>query len=874
MKQDKREAIMLKKGWVRHEEGWLSKKEAENLEQEEALKTTIERIKTAQKTKKIRKTKKPKIWSKQEKEGYKERKVLALKKFSDWSPEKSEEVFNEFKQLVLEKKPQNYIAAKLSGYGFKQRQELAWWVEARMRKKEVYLTYKEICTYIKIRHGKPSENWRRFSGSFKERVEFGLSPIFSTNERSVKSRQYAPIEKGKMFAKELEIIPDIYIQPIKRLRLAAHFYTTATNWKNGSKLRDLSVSFCKTIEDKFLTHEGGIIVSKALHTSEGLDKGDKLLGVNGLKGIICEVRELKTDILINKEQIWAKKISKRCGGAVLELKKNNTLSCFYQSSHTIRPDEYKNSEGLVCGTGYGSRQARFSPDLVPFLVHYVGFKTLIYLTQANRERITDYLRFLNASFKEKEGDMYFKPSFKTPEKHLGGKLISFEGYLYCKTKWKEGLDKTAEGDYETPCYPLKLGKLWVPDWLEEKGYFEYTDDKGNKHETALALFLTDKERRRMGTRPLIKVLYQLLYTEIEGSISSLTAVATNTEPTVIILNQNRCNEENIKENDEVLVWRHPVVSARIPGAKYSKETKHSNIFKLKVKFGARQKTAEINVATMRLMFGDFDGDPLYIMKIPKNIANDLRPGEEIEKEIELIKKEIEEIDNLKEPTTRRDILISMRRAFIDQKQQTLKGEKEAAKLHLIPENELRTNDILFEEAEILFNEEKAAAYKIGQIGGLTKWGWMSAKKEQIPDLIKATQAIEIMKDRADTLEYNVHKDFLQGLKDSLVSKRNEDGSFCIIPKGTIKRENDGTIILTKKNKPSVYRKDKHVLSEKSYGYEQFVRFTSKSAYGKSTRRKAPTYSTLSDIGLVSSNSVMGKWLRLLTLSNRDEEGHD
>lgn len=796
--------------------------------------TVSEKTQTKASQKKIQKTEKSVRTVKQRTIEFKEQKENALRKMEKWSPEKQQALINKFEELVKKGRKDNHIRDEL---GFKSRNEYRWFIESKYEKETRAVTLKSIRISVYSKRDTATEQWQEFrkgEKTFDNRVERGFCPIVSTPNRSVLSRKYPPIDKGGTFCKEIKVIPDLSVQPIKRIRIAAHSFVTADEWSNGEKIKKLSVRYCTNTDDKYLTHEGGIIISENLSNDEGLNKGDKLLGINGLKGVICEVRDMNVNLLINKNQVWDKKSSKKCGGAVLELRENNTLACFYQKSHTIRDTIFVDEMGHEYAKGKFSKQARYSADLVPFLFHHLGFKTMIELTNRNRKRVKEVLRFMNAGFVIKEGQMMFKPHLKPCEPHKGGKCEKFGGFLYSKLIWREPLDKTGITMYDTHYYHYIQKKLWIPEWLSGEPYMEYKDKDNLTQQTALGVFITGKimGRKSGAMQQIVHLLYDAIYGEIENSINYLIAVPTATNPTVLILNETDCSDANIEEDEEVLVWRPPVVSARLPKEKYTKETKHSNIMKLTVKYGANQKTAEINVATMRLMFGDFDGDALYVMKIPKNAAEDLKPRSELDKEVELIRDEVCEVDTIKIPQTKDEILISMRTAFLKEEiNKEHLSEKEGTTLieNLSTTNTevLRDTGVLLHEARINHEEAIIESEKITQIGGLTKWAWMAAQRNEIAGLTVATQSIEIMKDRpkADEEGYLADKKYLMALKQRLSKSKLKSG------------------------------------------YNNFVKFTSQGAYrmGIEKRRKVPTYVEFADKALCPSDSIIGKWLQLLTL---------
>lgn len=827
------------------------------------------------KTKKARKKKLVTNTLQQRQEAYAKEKKRRLKLFESWDAEKCNSMILRFEELVRSGQSHRNIAALL---GYKHPDDLKCFVEEQYSDEHVRKPLKQIYQSIKAKMDTPTEEWRKFPKGrygFKTRVALGFCPIVSSDERSVESRKYPPVRSGDTFCKNLEIIPDMSVQPIKRLRKAVHSFDSADWWKtehdelelllegiedktkeirirlsfkykNKNKLlKSLSIAFCETKRDKFITHEGGIIINKNFAETENIHPGDKLLGLHGLKGIVCEVRHISTDLLINKNQIWGLKSSSMMGGAVLEFKETGTLKCFFQSAHKVQTQHYKEDTGRICGSAKISPPARFSPDLVPFLVQYLGYNVMRSLTKSNRDKLKDVLRLLNLSIEDVNGYIQFNPLMTLPIAHEGGKLMKFgekmDGFFYAQAKYEPHLSKETITYGDKTFYPFLLKKLWIPDWLEEGGYLKYFDKKREIwRKTDLCEFLTQEYERKTAfktTLPVIQLLYKQIYGSIENSIGYLIAIPKHGEPNIITLSVSECRERDIEEDEEVLVWRPPVVSARMPFEIYSKETKHSNILKLKVKYGAEPKTALINTATMRLMFGDFDGDALYIMKIPKEAGNDLRPGQELTKEIEDVEDEIEKIDDLNLPTTKREILLAMRRAFI--KEENLKGGiKKKTNLDLIPTKNLRNTTVILHEAMIKHQDAAKESKKITEIGGLTKWGWMAASKDEIDGLIKAIQSLEVMKDRPgkDTSEYDRNELFLRNLKEKIHPSTDK----------------------------TLSKKENVLLKQYNFGYEKFVSFLSKSSYHVGVKDKAPSYGTLRFKRLCPSKSMIGKWVLVLS----------
>lgn len=872
-----------------------------------SLKITIKKPKTKAKLKKVVKTEKVTRTIKERKEASREERKRRLKKFKKWSDEKINKELLDFEDLVRVGASFLSICAKM---GYKEGKDLKYFIEEQYSIGKKRKTLKQIRQGIEAKVDTPSTEWRKFpkgGQTFGRRVALGFCPVVSSDERSVRARKYPPVKKEGDFCKNLDIIPDMSVQPIKRLRKAVHSFDTADWWtkerkeldsllegvsdekrkmgirlnfkhKNTEKLlKELTITLASSEEDKYVTHEGGIIISKALSENENLHEGDKLLGLHGLKGIVCEVRVISTDILINKNQIWGGKASSKNGGAVLELLSKGALKCFYQSTHKVQAKEYKDETGKPFATAKISPKARFSPDVLPFLVYYLGYQGLYDLTKHNRERMHDVLRLMNLSVENKKGFLEFDALKTLPEAHKDGELKNFgenqEGYFYKKKKPAAHLSKTPIFLNNEKYYPFYPKRLWIPDWLKKEGYLEFFNKKkGIKEKTDLAIFLTQDYEHKWSfrtNRPVIYLLYKTIYADIKKSIGYLIAVPKYGEEDIIDLNAAECIERDIEEGEEVIVWRPPVVAGRLPH-----NTERSNLLKLKVKFGAEPKTTRINTATMRLMFGDFDGDALYVMKIPENAANILRPQEELTAEIEEVKKEIKEIDELVMPCTKEKILLDMRTAFIrgELKNKGLTGDeikeelaKRVKKLKLVPVNELRNNQVIMYEAEVEHDEAIVESEKIGKIGMLTKWGWLAVPKNEINKLIQATQSIEIMKDRPgkDVEEYETNKAYLEELKSNLIVEP--------IYKEETKAERKLRLITNRERRLKGEEEIKREITNRptmkfNRGYKKFVTFLRKGAYetGLTSRDSAPEYGELHSVRLCPSKSMVAKWIFLLS----------
>ncbi len=124
---------------------------------------------------------------------------------------------------------------------------------------------------------RPTRDWILVpKPQFRERERAGACLIVSDEKKSYKNRRYPKAEPGRKFSKEMNIFPDKTIQPIKRMRKIAHAFLTAGEWSNGRKLYSAVGQIARRLEDKFITHEGGIIISKRFAEKENISLGDKI----------------------------------------------------------------------------------------------------------------------------------------------------------------------------------------------------------------------------------------------------------------------------------------------------------------------------------------------------------------------------------------------------------------------------------------------------------------------------------------------------------------------------------------------------------------------------------------------------------------------
>lgn len=590
--------------------------------------------------------------------------------------------------------------------------------------------------------------------SYKARIEGHADPIVSTEDKSYQSRWYPKTEPGQSFSKNILIVPNRTLQPIKRIRIAAHSFLTAGEWHNGRLLLTASCKLAEKALDKYLTVEGGIIISKKFATKQNLGLGDKILGIYGLKGIVSEIRKQAVDIVINKNQVWGAKMSRLCGGAVLDLQ-DNKIQVFYQPEHKIQISIPKGSEPKV----------RFSPDLVPFLGYYLSSKELTILQGENKKRFQDILYMLNLEFVNKKGYLYLIPKRTQPKERKNGKLYPFNQVYWGKNKWEDGLtrEKVKMG-VAGLMYPFILENIWVPDWFIKENKYVTEKRKDGKvvcretHDIKFVENIKNSPENIYLGGLCARFVYKYLFTTVNESLSYLTAVAKNGRADEILLNKADCERVGIKNKDWVLVFRYPIVD-------------RLNIQKMQVKISEiPHTTIGINIESIRLMHGDFDGDPLYLFKIPQTF--DFAKAFKVSKltyrtERKDILKEIKENDAVQLPKDEREVKIAQREAFIRMKVEEGSWGKTkirtlGVKLVNTKTGHLRTDTELIEEAQRIHENLNNSGGKAEKIGTATKWMWLGSADVKEKD-IKCVASLEVIKDRADKKSEQKYKKSLKTL---------------------------------------------------------------------------------------------------------------
>ena len=443
-------------------------------------------------------------------------------------------------------------------------------------------------------------------------------------------------------------------------------------------------------------------------------------------------------------------MSRLCGSAVLSMQ-NSKMSIFYQPEHKI-------ARAIPEGT---EPRVRFSPDLVPFLAYYLSSTELGLLQNKNRERFQDIMYMLNLEFKNEDGNLVLLPKTSQPKERKGGILYPFGQAYWGKDKWSKGLSKEkVEMGKAGLKHPFVLENIWIPTWLEKK--HEHKVLKDGKIEIR-NLEIIDKikehpERVWLGGK-IASLIYHYLFAEIDDSLSYLTAVAKDTKPNEVFLNKKDCEVLGVKDKDWILVFRYPVVDKL-------------NIQKMQVKISETPRsTIGINIEAIRLQHGDFDGDPLYLLKIPQTpdfAKKFLVPESKYKEERKSVLEEIAENDAVKLPKNEREVKLAQRIAYCQAKidvgdwspQKMVRFRK---KLKETLTGHLRTDDELIEEARKIHDELNASGSRAETIGVATKWMWLGSEKIKEED-IECVASLEIIKDRLDKDSVVKYKKSLETLE--------------------------------------------------------------------------------------------------------------
>ena len=330
--------------------------------------------------------------------------------------------------------------------------------------------------------------------------------------------------------------------------------------------------------------------------------GDKLLGLTGLKGIVCKVDPDLTDvdIIINPNQVYGDKETRKCGSAIKEIQKSGRLAVFFQPRH-------------LASSRFSDRRKKVtvSSTAYPFIALY-GSRELQEELLPN-QRLADLFYMLDLTL---DGIGKIRPVNRQAKPRAGGEMYAFHHYLWKKDFIKE--------------------EIWLPNWLpksvlQKRGGIDY--ERPSKLIRAISdLTKIGELKPGEATEKMLEtalVLFNVFRKEIAGELvrciapivkkgrSNIIAVPKAGKPYEIELTRHDIDLLKLKVGAKVLLRREPVVS------KY-----HIQEFSVQLSTDRFQQnnTVKIVPEAIRLMAGDFDGDPLILMnykdvnfRIPKEV---------------------------------------------------------------------------------------------------------------------------------------------------------------------------------------------------------------------------------------------------------------
>ena len=305
--------------------------------------------------------------------------------------------------------------------------------------------------------------------------------------------------------------------------------------------------------------------------------GDKLLSLTGLKGIVCKVDpNMKADIMINPNQVYGEKETRKCGAALKEINKTGRLAIFYQ------PNQLATSR-------FSKKPVGISSTVYPIIALH-GSEELQNEILPNQE-LADLFYMLDLVLDE-EGKIRAVNRQAKPRKN--GELYPFNHYF-----WNIDFVKK---------------EIWLPNWLPKKSL--QSRKSGTKQLQPTRLFETierlsesDDEEKNLilfntFKKEIVIQLIRCIAPKTKKGRNNFVAVAKIGKPYEIEFTKHDMGLLKIKTGQKVLLRREPVVS------KY-----HVQEFiatKAKDKF-QQNNTVKLVPEAIRLMAGDIDGDPLILL---------------------------------------------------------------------------------------------------------------------------------------------------------------------------------------------------------------------------------------------------------------------
>ena len=300
-----------------------------------------------------------------------------------------------------------------------------------------------------------------------------------------------------------------------------------------------------------------------MHIKGHIGIGDKLLGLTGLRGVVADIREdLDCDIMVHSSKIWGSKNSRKCGAWVMELRKHDNYSAvFFQPQH-IATNEASIRPVSISSTMWS-------------VLHKVRDKKILKST-----RFEDILHMIRCEIVEDR----IKPINKKTTERKGGRIIKAKINFF---------------DNQKP------DNIWIPDWLA----LEYQlDNRRIKTKLLLEIESTlradnEDKRQRISyyvSQDIVRAIKskKMFETIIPKSRYNFVCIPKTHSPDTIEINSG------FEEGTNVLIVREPVIS-------------NANIQSKRVVIdhSLPKNVARVHTEVMRDMYGDFDGDRIWILPI-------------------------------------------------------------------------------------------------------------------------------------------------------------------------------------------------------------------------------------------------------------------
>ena len=306
--------------------------------------------------------------------------------------------------------------------------------------------------------------------------------------------------------------------------------------------------------------------------------GDKLIGLTGLRGVIAEVRDKlpdNADIMVHPSKVWGLKESRRCGAWVRELSENdNHIAVYYQPEHIARNEA-------------STREVSISTTLWSVLATHGGENTQKILPS---QRFADICYMLRLELDE-EGRLV--PVDIPVRPRRGGQIIEA---------------RVAFFENQT------RDNIWLPNWLK----LDFMQDT-RWHITKLGKLLKETNKKGLDdyalghyeyeiSRELVRTIRskKLFETLIRGSRYNFVCIPF-IQPKKVKHKMNTvyiAPDQGFEDGQRVLVVREPVISKTNVLDKF-----------ITIDPSLPENVVAIDPESMHMMYGDYDGDRLWILPI-------------------------------------------------------------------------------------------------------------------------------------------------------------------------------------------------------------------------------------------------------------------